>query len=550
MFQFHKFGFWLLALFILNGDLIAQPVRDYKLGGASRPSPEKSLQVGKQYKRVHQRAFRKILQNEIKAAESFLTKYLKAHAHDEETEFMLGVLNCRKGDLATAQKFFSDAIKDGLPKSRIIAGPRSIIASLAGTEFLERLFAEYRHQAVHGPLIGNMTSQSAQVWVRTAKESEVAVVLTAPNGKQLSAKANSQASEDFTAVVDLSGLRPNQKYKYQLRIDGKVCVQTGVKSFRTFVPPGTPSRFSIAFGGGAGFVPENEKMWDTIGEFNPNAILLLGDNVYIDDPESEAMQQYTYHRRQSRPEWQRLTARVPVYTIWDDHDFSTNDSWGGADIDIPFWKKEYVWPVFRQNWANPGYGEGEAHPGCWYDFQIADVHFIMLDCRYYRTNPKGEPKSMLGPFQLQWLKRRLKQSNSKFKVLCSSVPWDFRTKGGSRDTWNGYKQEREEVFRFIERNKVEGVVLLSADRHRSDAWKISRDMGYDFYEFNSSRLTNQHVHPRMEKRGAIFSYNRLQSFGFVTFDTTLDDPTVKYEVISIDGERQHSISVKLGQLKY
>ena len=91
---------------------------------------------------------------------------------------------------------------------------------------------------------------------------------------------------------------------------------------------------------------------------------------------------------------------------------------------------------------------------------------------------------------------------------------------------------------------------LSADRHRSDAWKIERPNGYGFYEFSSSRLTNQHVHPRMEKAGAIFSYNELQSFGQVTFDTTAEDPSVTYDVVNINGEKPFTLTVQWNQLTY
>lgn len=72
---------------------------------------------------------------------------------------------------------------------------------------------------------------------------------------------------------------------------------------------------------------------------------------------------------------------------------------------------------------------------------------------------------------------------------------------------------------------------------------------YPLYEFNSSRLTNQHVHPTMEKQGAIFSYNAKQSFGLVHFDTTADDPSVTYDVISIDEERVHSLTVRRSELE-
>ncbi len=170
-------------------------------------------------------------------------------------------------------------------------------------------------------------------------------------------------------------------------------------------------------------------MWDTIGGFAPDALLLLGDNVYIDDPESPVMQRYTYHRRQSRPEWRRLIASTPVFTIWDDHDFSTNDSWGGPLVDVPAWKLDHSWPIFVENWANPPYAGGREQPGCYYAFSCGDVDFIMLDCRYYRTDPSGPQPSMLGPVQLAWLKQQLLRSDGTFKVICSSVPWDLPHQG-------------------------------------------------------------------------------------------------------------------------
>ena len=199
---------------------------------------------------------------------------------------------------------------------------------------------------------------------------------------------------------------------------------------------------------------------------------------------------------------------------------------------------------------NPGYGGGDEQPGCWYTFQVGDVDFIMLDCRYYRTNPKGANPTMLGPVQMKWFKETLKDLKGTFKVICSSVPWDFRTKGDSLDTWNGYKDERELIFSFIENNRIEGVLLMSADRHRSDAWRIDRSGGYSFYEFNSSRLTNQHVHKEMTDAGALFSYNKKQSFGLVDFDTTQADPSVTYSVVSIDGEIVHETTVRGSMLKY
>jgi alkaline phosphatase D len=67
-------------------------------------------------------------------------------------------------------------------------------------------------------------------------------------------------------------------------------------------------------------------------------------------------------------------------------------------------------------------------------------------------------------------------------------------------------------------------------------------------EFNSSRLTNQHVHPEMA--AAEFSYNKKQSFGIVDFDTTISDPTVEYRIINIDGKQIYSRQIPRSEITY
>ena len=169
----------------------------------------------------------------------------------------------------------------------------------------------------------------------------------------------------------------------------------------------------------------------------------------------------------------------------------------------------------------------------------------MLDGRYYRNlNPGNDGQAtMLGPVQRRWLLETLRRSRGTFKVLCSPVPWVFGAKGNSRDTWNGFK----EIFDFLTNNKIEGVVLMSADRHRSDLWSIARPNDYPLYEFNSSRLTNQHVHPEM--KDALFSYNKKQSFGLIDFDTRPNDPTLAYRIANIDGGIVYQFELKRSALK-
>jgi alkaline phosphatase D len=469
---------------------------------------------------------------------------------DAERCFVLTMAACQRDDAAAAFNYAKQAIDYGLSIERLHAGPRDILEPLYEHSEFKKWITTRQKQLLHGPLLGSVTDTSARFWVRTAGETNVQVIVQAvsengPTSDPIVGKAKTSSKADHTATIQISGLTPNTQYRYSVLVNNEEAGPTF--EFRTFPKQATPSRFSIAFGGGAGFTPQYERMWTTIDKRNVSALLLLGDNVYIDDPEHQLTQRYCYYRRQSRPEWKQLVGSTSVYSIYDDHDFGTNDCIPGPDVDNPTWKRE-VWNVFRQNWNNPAYGGGEKQPGCWYDFHIGDVHFIMLDGRYYR-DLKGA--SMLGAAQKAWLFESLKSSAGTFKVLTSPVPWSPGVKR-SKDTWDGFPEEREEIFSFIETHHISGVLLMGADRHRSDLRKIKRANGYDLYEVMSSRLTNVHTHGLIEDaKGSefIMGYNSKCSFGLVTFDTTAEDPSITYSIVSIDDELIDSRSLTLSQLR-
>ena len=63
-----------------------------------------------------------------------------------------------------------------------------------------------------------------------------------------------------------------------------------------------------------------------------------------------------------------------------------------------------------------------------------------------------------------------------------TVPFSKGIKPGSKDPWDGYPDEREEIFSFIESEKIGGVFLIAADRHRIDLRRTDRPQGYDLFE--------------------------------------------------------------------
>ena len=503
--------------------------------------------AAKAYKQAHRNMITDVAEGRADKAADAARKFMEKTPGDLESQFVLACACTAQGNLGEAMVHVKAAVQGGLPVERFLAGPRRMVAPLVASDAFKAFAKSKASPLIHGPMVGAVTESSARFWVRTAKEADVEVHVRPARMKDLAeairANGRTKTRDDYTAVLEVSGLKANTEYAYTVHVAGRE-TPTPAATFRTFPKAGTPAVFNVVFGGGAGYTPQYEHMWTTIGKQRPLALLMLGDNVYIDTPKVRQTQRYCYYRRQSQPEWRRLVGSTGVFSIYDDHDFGTNDCVPGPDIEQPSWKRE-VWEVFTQNFVNPSYGGGAKQPGCWYTFSIGDVDFFMLDCRYYRTL-KSTPPTMLGPVGKAWLKQALAKSKGTFKVIASSVPWAYGSKPGSKDPWQGYKEERKELFDFLARQKADGVLLISADRHRSDYWKIERDGAYDLYEFESSRLTNIHTHGIM--KGSVYGYNKTCSFGLLAFDTTSADPTVTYRIVTIDGKVDHEVALKRSQL--
>jgi len=510
-----------------------------------------------QYKRISRDSVSQIVDGKHDDAIGTCADYLQEHPDDIESLYVLAVAHTQKREIDKALSYVKQAITAGLPFERFQAGPRELLEPLTANDGFKALAEKHGREILHGPMI-SVTDTQARCWLRTASEIQVGwriYEVASGNGPATFRKAGlgeTNAKNDFTTVLSLAGLKPATRYEYRLRTSADDNESVG--RFTTFPTQGKPAQFAVGFGGGAGYTPQYERMWNTITSRHFTAFLFLGDNVYIDHPTRQAVQRYCYYRRQSRPEFRKFVAGTPIYAIWDDHDFTTDDGWGGPTIHEPSWKLP-VWRTFRNNWANPYYGGGQAQPGCWFDFAIADVDFFMLDGRYYRVKGRRQGHevknpSMLGSVQKKWLFDKLSKSKATFKVLVSPVPLASGAKPGrgGMDTWEGFREEREEIFSFLAQHRIEGVLLLSADRHRSDAWKIERAQGYPLFEFESSRLTNIHTHKIMP--GSLFGYNKTCSFGLLSFDTTSPDPTVTYNVVTIDNNVVHTLTLKKSQLTH
>ena len=430
---------------------------------------------------------------------------------------------------------------------------------LTEPRFVE-MVAKHDLRLFSGPMLGNVKPNSASFWVRTAGAASVHVRVDAQSVDtgdrdapvQESAWSRTTVASDFTTVMTVDGLKPFTDYTYSVVVDGNL-IQRDSFRFRTAPLAGQKVDFHVTFGSGARYVPSNEYAWRNMSNSRPLAYLGLGDNVYIDVVDRRGAQRLFYYRRCLSPAYRDLVSSVGMYAVWDDHDMAMNDWSGGAGLTAAW--KEPNFAVFKQNWNNPAYGpladtsrdERMSVPGTWHSFSLGDVDFFMTDGRFYRDK-KG--KTMLGPQQKEWLLQSLAAAKGKFKVIASGTMWSDGADKRGKDSWAGLwaRAERDEIFNLINDKKIDGVVLISGDRHRSDIWKIDRPRGYPLYEFVSAKVTNQHTHDTMP--GAVWSYNEGNFWGQLNFDLREADPVMTFKCIDISGEVVKEFPLALSQLSH
>ena len=421
-------------------------------------------------------------------------------------------------------------------------GSEGGLPDLMKEEAFRELIKKHDLKLFNGPLLGDVTPASVKFWLRTAGPAKVQIKV----GDITSSVVETNAAGDFTGVMTVDGLNPFQEYDYSVILDGTEIKNENYR-FKTAPEPGEAEKFHISFGACSRYVPEHEHAWANLAARRPLAYLGLGDNVYIDVIGRRDAQRLFYYRRYLSPAYASLVASVPMYAVWDDHDMGMNDSAGGPGLKLP-WKLPN-WTVFHQNWNNPAYGGGDKLPGTWHSFQIGEVEVFMTDGRFYRDK---KSKTMLGPDQKKWLLEGLKNSTATFKIIGSGTMFSDGADKGGADSWAGKwaRGEREEIFSLINQEKIDGVLLIAGDRHRSDIWKTDRTEqgGYPLYEFVSGKVTNIHTHKTF--KNAIWSYNKGNFWGEFHFDFGVEDPTVEFKCVDSSGEIIKSFPLKLSDLSH
>ncbi len=335
-------------------------------------------------------------------------------------------------------------------------------------------------------------------------------------------------ARDHTVKVDVTGLQPGHTYYYRFvwgshrSATGRTRTAPATTSHPRNVRLGVVSCANLQ----AGWFSSYRHLAD---RDDLHAVLHLGDYIYeygpgqygygqgdrdirVHQPAHEITTLADYRQRHAQyktdVDLQRLHAKVPFIATWDDHE-SANDAWkGGAENHKA---GEGTWTARRaashrayDEWMPVRMGGTAAVGDGDYLYRRLQygtlVEISMLDLRTYRDQQlarnvdpaSADPaRTITGNGQMRWLKESLTRQATQWKlvgnpvmiapVTFAGVPRDVipavqDTTGllppdgvpYNVDQWDGYTEDRREVFEHLRDNGVTDALFVTGDIH--SAW--------------------------------------------------------------------------------
>ena len=123
-------------------------------------------------------------------------------------------------------------------------------------------------------------------------------------------------------------------------------------------------------------------------------------------------------------------------------------------------------------------------------FQWADLHFFLLDNRFYRTsnNNFATERTLLGKDQIDWLINAMASSKAPFKFVC--VGGQVLSTEAVFENYATFPKEQRYLLGKIREAKIEGVIFLDGDRHHTGLSRMQENREvYPLYDLTCSSLT-------------------------------------------------------------
>jgi alkaline phosphatase D len=241
-------------------------------------------------------------------------------------------------------------------------------------------------------------------------------------------------------------------------------------------------------------------IWPKMQSLNPDFIMLLGDQVYVDD--------FDYVQREQANEFDIWTRYIdsfrkiplfsgrdltPILAVWDDHDFGTNNS------DRFFKSKDAALKIFGAFFGGPSIPGviDKQKQGVYFSFNGFGQKFLLMDNRYFREPDPQKPYGHWGQEQHQWFRQQLQKSKSPVWLanggqFFTKATYVIQKKNQKKQINESFVDDHPVHYRALLqdiRSASSPVTFLSGDIHYSEIAKIEENLlGYTTYEITSSPI--------------------------------------------------------------
>jgi alkaline phosphatase D len=292
---------------------------------------------------------------------------------------------------------------------------------------------------------------------------------------------------DFTTHVDAGGLQAGHHYFYRfITYDGKISPTGRAET----LPGDGANHVKLALVSCSSVWSGYFNAYRRIAERNDiDFVVHVGDYVYdfVDEQEKirvpepyptspvildEWRERHKYYLLD--PDLRAARQNKTWFAEWDNHDSRRPGPDGKAtNAILAFY--EYL-PIRMPDTTHPERIYKTFHMG-----GLADLN--MIDMYLFRGQQEYAPgkKSVLGNLQDAWFKNELKQSTATWHLignqemmgswLSKGIPAAFHIPGNGTffdpDDWDGFADDRNRLYRFIDSNHINNFVVMSGDLHMS-----------------------------------------------------------------------------------
>lgn len=398
-------------------------------------------------------------------------------------------------------------------------------ATTCGQTLFSEELTEDRHRPniTSGVASGDVNGTSATLWSRSDRDSRMIIEL-ASNEKFQDARRiigpDALASNDFTAKLRLTGLKPGESHLYRVSFQdlNDLSKYSAPQTGRFMTAPDVLRDVKFVWSAdtaGQGYgIDENRggmKTFEAMRICSPDFFVNSGDVCYADNPiasevrlddgsiwknlvtegtskVAESLEEFRSRYRYNLMDknLRRMNAEIPSFVQWDDHETLNNWYPGEQLVDNRYRVTSVSLLAARARQAFFEYlpirATADGLSRIYRSIQYGPLlELIFLDLRSYRgpNSPNrqselNETSAYMGRQQLDWLKKRLASSRATWKVICSDMPIGLIVRDGGTDFENvangdgpalGRELEIAEVLSFMKKKRITNTVWLTADVH-------------------------------------------------------------------------------------